>query len=1052
VHPPSEEPIESSGHKPAGASALGGQREGIRRNFLRANTAVAIILVAVLGLALVAVLASLRATRHQQLAERAHEAARRELWRTYVSQSRAARMGSALDRRQESLRAITNAAEIRPTGELRNEAIAALSLTDFTREQSWPLSEETTTQAFDRTLENYAVGLANGDIVVRRVTDNREVQWLRQSEGEIPREQGPVIGLEFSPGGERLAARYQASGAAVWDVATAKPVFLNGVRTPHSPLSRPRFSSDGHFLICVTREPRDGLGVFDLDTGQSVAHFSQFKTWWHAAPQPGTTLFAMNTESNWVLVLDWRTGETNMSFPFPSAIQRMAWTPDGKHLAISGSTVDVHLWNVETRQRRILTGHTADVRHVTFDPSGERLASASSDGTSRIWETRSGRLLGATEGFAEQFGNERLALSRFKGAVEIWTIRPSPVHRMHVGPGPAEASTWALDLSPDGRWLASLIVDRSVVIWDLMNGTTPGWFDMAGAHVPSFHPARPELYFTMPYKTVMRQLTFDPTGSTPQLSRPTSIPLPTNFLPHAVALSRNGETMALGAIFEGRTFVTDLRTPEKVVWLKDLVHLSRSEAESPGASVTGGGTLALSGDGRWAACGFVKPHGTKVWDAKSGELAASLSSDNAIVQFSPDDRWLAAGNRSHYQLFRVGDWQELWRVPRDGALYSVGPCAFSPDGTQLAVTKSRQLIAILDAATGDELAQLVAPRPATIKVIRWSLDGRRLVAGTMENLIQVWEMDTLRNGLASMGLDWSTASAVAATPVLARGGARSGIVGALLLGLFAASVVTLVALLALRRHRRLIEDFARTEALAGQRERELQVERAVSRIKSSFVSMVSHEFRTPLGVITASAGSLQRYFSRLSDEQRRQLLTDITNSSSRMMDLIEEVLLLGKVESGKIKCQVAPVDVPALCRRIMTEVMAATRQVCPIELEGEFSGEARLDEKLIGIILANLLNNAVKYSRPGSRVLLTLRREGSSVVLEVRDEGIGIPLGDQKELFKTFHRGTNVGQIPGTGLGLTIVKRCIELHGGTLAFSSTEDIGTTFTVRLPGGP
>jgi len=530
--------------------------------------------------------------------------------------------------------------------------------------------------------------------------------------------------------------------------------------------------------------------------------------------------------------------------------------------------------------------------------------------------------------------------------------------------------------------------------------------------------------------------------------------LPPDFSPHSIALSRNGRTLALASFFEGRTFITDLAAPEKVVWLKDLGHLTRLEAQSPGATATGGGTLALSRDRRWAACGFVYPHGTRVWDAQSGEPVATLSSENAVVEFSPDDRWLAAGDRSHYQLFRAGDWQELWRVAREGALLTAGPCAFSPDGRQLAVAKSPQMAAILDAATGGELAQLVAPRPATIKVIRWSPDGRRLVVGTGENLVQVWELNALRSELASLGLNWDSVAAAAvggpASIASFQVGGPTGARWALVLGLLAAGVVTLVALLALRRHRQLIEDFGRTEALAGQRERELHIERDVGRLKSSFVSMVSHEFRTPLGVITASAGNLQRYFSRLSEEQRAQLLADITNSSSRMKDLIEEVLLLGKVESGSMKCQPVSLDLQAFCQRVIAEVSAATPDGCVIEFAADgLDGEVLVDDTLTGIILTNLLSNAVKYSRAGMPVRLRLRRQAQDAVFEIRDEGIGIPATDQANLFKSFHRGANVGNVPGTGLGLTIVKRCVDLHGGRITFVSAEGQGTTFTVRLP---
>jgi signal transduction histidine kinase len=144
------------------------------------------------------------------------------------------------------------------------------------------------------------------------------------------------------------------------------------------------------------------------------------------------------------------------------------------------------------------------------------------------------------------------------------------------------------------------------------------------------------------------------------------------------------------------------------------------------------------------------------------------------------------------------------------------------------------------------------------------------------------------------------------------------------------------------------------------------------------------------------------------------------------------------------------VDLPALCRKIVAEVNAATQQKCPIEFTAEVPhGQAHLDETLSTVILTNLLNNAVKYSSAGKPVHLSLRREGDDAVIKVCDQGIGIPAADQKELFKSFHRGTNVGDVPGSGLGLTIVNRCLRLHGGSISFESVEREGAMFTVRLP---
>ncbi len=271
-----------------------------------------------------------------------------------------------------------------------------------------------------------------------------------------------------------------------------------------------------------------------------------------------------------------------------------------------------------------------------------------------------------------------------------------------------------------------------------------------------------------------------------------------------------------------------------------------------------------------------------------------------------------------------------------------------------------------------------------------------------------------------------------------------------LFGLAASACLGALTLAVLGRHRRLAEEFVRTEAQAFERERELQMQRELNRLKSNFVSMVSHEFRTPLGVIQSSAEILQAYFDRLGPEKRAEHLAEIVQFTTRMKDLMEEVLLLSRVESGRMECKPALVDVCALARRVAAEVEASSEGRCPIHLETHaLAGAANIDESLVSIILANLLSNAVKYSNAGASVKLSIRREAHELIFEVRDQGIGIPKADQTYLFNSFHRASNARQIPGTGLGLTIVKRCSELHGGTVSFASTEGQGTTFIVRLP---
>jgi signal transduction histidine kinase len=230
----------------------------------------------------------------------------------------------------------------------------------------------------------------------------------------------------------------------------------------------------------------------------------------------------------------------------------------------------------------------------------------------------------------------------------------------------------------------------------------------------------------------------------------------------------------------------------------------------------------------------------------------------------------------------------------------------------------------------------------------------------------------------------------------------------------------------------------------------LEQEKELNQLKTNFVNVVSHEFRTPLGVIVSSTDILESYFDRLKPEQRAGHLQDIRHSTRQMTGLMEEVLLLGAVESSRMRFKPEPIDLPGFCQRLVDEQLSATGRRCPVFLNVESVDDApaRGDETLLRHIFANLLSNAVKYSRPGSQVHFSVKRGGECAVFEVRDHGIGVLPEDRARLFEAFHRGQNVGEVQGTGLGLVIVKRCLDLHGGTIELESEPMRGSTFIVRL----
>src|SRR6266487_2412900 len=230
----------------------------------------------------------------------------------------------------------------------------------------------------------------------------------------------------------------------------------------------------------------------------------------------------------------------------------------------------------------------------------------------------------------------------------------------------------------------------------------------------------------------------------------------------------------------------------------------------------------------------------------------------------------------------------------------------------------------------------------------------------------------------------------------------------------------------------------------------LEREKELSQLKGNFVSMVSHEFRTPLGIIQSSAELLRDFHQRMQSGEREDQLGSIIRNTRRMSGMMEEILVLSRLDAGKLDFQPAALDLNAFCRRIVDEVLSATSRRCRIELSlHSVPPDAQADERLLGHIFTNLLSNAVKYSEAGATVHFTVARNGHDAVCVIRDKGIGISEGDQQQLFNAFHRGRNVGTRPGTGLGLLLVKRCAELHGGAVQVNSRIREGTTVTVRLP---
>jgi PAS domain S-box-containing protein len=232
--------------------------------------------------------------------------------------------------------------------------------------------------------------------------------------------------------------------------------------------------------------------------------------------------------------------------------------------------------------------------------------------------------------------------------------------------------------------------------------------------------------------------------------------------------------------------------------------------------------------------------------------------------------------------------------------------------------------------------------------------------------------------------------------------------------------------------------------------RTLAREKELGQLRSKFVAMVSHEFRTPLGIIQSSTEILEDYLEQLEPSERKDHLQSIRRNTRRLASIMEEALFIGSFDAGKVEFKPASVVLQKFLQELVDQVLSATGGRCPIELS--FCGtpaEIQADERLLRHIFTNLLTNAVKYSDAGSPVRFEIAPVGGDMACAIRDQGIGIPEADREWLFNAFHRGHNVDDRPGTGLGLVIVKRCVDLHGGKINVESKLGEGTVVTVRLP---
>ncbi len=233
-------------------------------------------------------------------------------------------------------------------------------------------------------------------------------------------------------------------------------------------------------------------------------------------------------------------------------------------------------------------------------------------------------------------------------------------------------------------------------------------------------------------------------------------------------------------------------------------------------------------------------------------------------------------------------------------------------------------------------------------------------------------------------------------------------------------------------------------------QRNLEKELELNELKIRFFSMVSHEFRTPLSTILISAQLLENSNKEWSEEKKLKNLHRIQSSAKTMTQLLTDILTLTRAEAGKLEFRPQPLDLEDFCFSLLEEMKFSTRAKKDILFVSQCSQRiAWMDERMLRSIVTNLVDNAIKYSPDDSQIYFTLAAESGQAIFQIQDQGIGIPQEEEEQLYQAYQRGENVGDVTGTGLGLAVVKKCVELHGGSIKLESKLGVGTTFTVTIP---
>jgi serine/threonine protein kinase/WD40 repeat protein len=699
-------------------------RKFAKRNRAGVVTAAAVAMALVIGAAATGI-GLLRATRAErqgreemQRAQKAEQAAVERLRESLIAQARANRRNREPGRRFLTLDLLSRAGAIRTGADVRDEAVAAMALTDLKVATEW---KQLSSIVFDRLCRRYLTAVDGDRLELRSVSDGRTLTT-------IPGVRSRFLDGRFSPDGNYVAVKFNPNDGAslrVWDLQSGKPNLES-----HESISGRAMDFDATSQLLATATSDGWVRIREFRSGLERSRFRLKLNLNTMRFRPDGRALALAPESGDIEIRD-LSGRMERKLKHSGPTYALDWNHDGRYLAAGHRDRTATVWDVASGEKvATFRGHQAEVVDVFLSPTANIAVTYSWDETSRLWDVMTGEELLVMGSQAKALSEEGRKLAFTTGST-AGVLEVLHADFLHFLKGHAGKSPNALAIRRDGQVLASAGADGTL-LWDLVNDRLLGSLPSGPSTDLYFEQVTGRL-FTCGEKGLVRwSYAITEHGLAETKGEPFSAPCVRS------SISANGSTIAYTQAGQIKVLPSESgHTPRVIEGFRGLAMLS------------------VSPDGRWLAGGNWRGTQARTWDLVNGKPVADLVNDtpSVSVRFSPGGKWLVAGTSQDYRIWRTSSWEEIRRIPRTIRLSNLpGIMDIAADETMMALLMNQKLIQIFQPETGNLLLSLEPPATEAFSALLFTPDQTKLLAATHGNRIFIWELRRIREQLKALGI------------------------------------------------------------------------------------------------------------------------------------------------------------------------------------------------------------------------------------------------------------------------------------------------------------